>query len=49
MIRPDLRLAAHSTVFPGVAQVERRIWLVTLDIANILVTASRIGSQLTIN
>ena len=31
-----------------VAQIERRIWLVTLDVANILVTASRIGSQLAI-
>lgn len=31
-----------------VVQIERRIWLVTLDVANILVTASRIGSQLAI-
>ena len=36
--------AAHSTAFPWVAQIERGIWLVTRDVANILVTASRIGS-----
>ena len=40
--------AQSLTAFPGVAQIERGIRLVTRDVANILVTASGIGWQLTI-